>query len=343
MEPGAPARAARGRRGRRAQRRGDRRRGARARGPRGVLLSPGPKTPAEAGISVPLVRACAAARDPLPLFGVCLGHQAIGAAFGARDRAGRGPRPRARHRRACIAGAGCLAGLPSPFRAARYHSLVVEEASLPRELVVTARSREGEIMALRHRRASRRGRPVPPRELPDARGAAHPRALPRDAAASPPAPSPRWCADARAPAGVATGRTGRIRSAMEPFADRLDDAVARKRSPLCVGIDPRLDKIPADVRAAARRRPREGAPALRPRGPRPRRRARRLREAQHRVLRGVRPLGPLGLRRDRARRARARPARDRRREARRPRRDRRGVRAGAPRARAPTSRWTRSR
>lgn len=119
--------------------------------PRGVLLSPGPKTPAEAGISVPLVRACAAARDPLPLFGVCLGHQAIGSAFGARIvRAAVPVHGRATdvmHR-----GAGCLAGLPSPFRAARYHSLVVEEASLPSELVVTARSREGEIMAMRHRR-----------------------------------------------------------------------------------------------------------------------------------------------------------------------------------------------
>lgn len=119
--------------------------------PRGVLLSPGPKTPVEAGISVGLVRACAGARVPLPLFGVCLGHQSIGAAFGARIvRAAVPVHGRATdvtHR-----GAGCLVGLPSPFRAARYHSLVVEEASLPRDLVVTARSPEGEIMAMRHRR-----------------------------------------------------------------------------------------------------------------------------------------------------------------------------------------------
>ncbi len=119
--------------------------------PRGILLSPGPKTPAEAGISIGLVRACAASAERFPLFGVCLGHQAIGAAFGARIVRAAAPV----HGRATDVvhrGGGCLAGLPSPFRAARYHSLVVEEASLPRELVVTARSAEGEIMALRHRR-----------------------------------------------------------------------------------------------------------------------------------------------------------------------------------------------
>lgn len=119
--------------------------------PRGVLLSPGPKTPAEAGISIELVRACAASAERFPLFGVCLGHQAIGAAFGARIVRAAAPV----HGRATDVvhrGEGCLAGLPSPFRAARYHSLVVEEASLPRELAVTARSAEGEIMALRHRR-----------------------------------------------------------------------------------------------------------------------------------------------------------------------------------------------
>ncbi len=118
--------------------------------PRGVLLSPGPKTPHEAGISMGLVRACAEAREPLPLFGVCLGLQSLGAALGARIVRAVVPV----HGRATDVlhdGAGCLSGLPSPFRAARYHSLVVEEASLPRDLAVTARSPEGEIMALRHR------------------------------------------------------------------------------------------------------------------------------------------------------------------------------------------------
>jgi anthranilate synthase/aminodeoxychorismate synthase-like glutamine amidotransferase len=118
--------------------------------PAGVVVSPGPKTPREAGISVALVRACAAGTPPVPLLGVCLGHQAIGEAFGARTvRARRPVHGRAtsvRHR-----GDGWLAGLPSPFPAARYHSLVVAESSLPADLAVTARSAEGEVMAMRHR------------------------------------------------------------------------------------------------------------------------------------------------------------------------------------------------
>jgi anthranilate synthase component 2 len=126
--------------------------------PAGVVLSPGPRTPREAGVSIALVRACAAAaeaaiargRPPAPLLGVCLGHQAIGEAFGGRTvRARRPVHGRAtavRHR-----GEGWLRGLPSPFLAARYHSLVVDEARLPDALVVTARSEEGEVMAMRHR------------------------------------------------------------------------------------------------------------------------------------------------------------------------------------------------
>jgi anthranilate synthase component 2 len=117
--------------------------------PAAVVLSPGPRTPREAGISVPLVVACAALRPAVPLLGVCLGHQAIGEAFGARI--GRAVRPV--HGRATPVvhrGEGVLAGLPSPFDAARYHSLVVEPASMPESLVATAWSREGEVMALRH-------------------------------------------------------------------------------------------------------------------------------------------------------------------------------------------------
>jgi anthranilate synthase/aminodeoxychorismate synthase-like glutamine amidotransferase len=116
--------------------------------PAGIVLSPGPRTPSEAGISVPLVRA--AAREEVPLLGVCLGHQAIGEAFGGRTVRGRRPvHGRAtpvRHR-----GRGWLEGLPSPFLAARYHSLVVDDRTRPEVLEVTARSDDGEPMALRHK------------------------------------------------------------------------------------------------------------------------------------------------------------------------------------------------
>lgn len=118
--------------------------------PAGVVLSPGPLSPAEAGISVALVRACARATPPVPVFGVCLGHQAIGVAFGGR--VGRAVRPV--HGRATAVRStrrGLLAGLPRTFRAARYHSLVVDEASLPAALEVVARSPEGEVMAVAHR------------------------------------------------------------------------------------------------------------------------------------------------------------------------------------------------
>jgi para-aminobenzoate synthetase component II len=114
----------------------------------GVLLSPGPGTPADAGASIPLVHACAEAA--LPLFGVCLGHQAIGAAYGAPIvRA-----PELLHGKTSSVehtGAGVLAGLPSPFVATRYHSLAVNEADLPPEIEVTARTPSGVVMALRHR------------------------------------------------------------------------------------------------------------------------------------------------------------------------------------------------
>ena len=118
-----------------------------AAGPAGVVISPGPCAPAEAGISVAAVRACAEAG--VPLLGICLGHQAIGAAFGAQVI--RAPSPV--HGKAFPVahdGRGVLAGLPSPFQATRYHSLVVDEATLPRDLLVTARA-DGMLMAVRHR------------------------------------------------------------------------------------------------------------------------------------------------------------------------------------------------
>ena len=122
--------------------------GIRALRPRGLAVSPGPCTPDEAGVSLEAIRSLA---GELPILGVCLGHQAIGQAFGGRvvrnDRIVHGKSSPVLHR-----GEGVYAGLPSPFDAGRYHSLVVERASLPRDLRVTAWTREGEIMGLRHRR-----------------------------------------------------------------------------------------------------------------------------------------------------------------------------------------------
>lgn len=115
--------------------------------PTHVILSPGPCGPAEAGISVPLIRRFG---GRIPILGVCLGHQCIAAAHGGR--VGRARRPM--HGRASPIvhdGRGIFAGLPSPLRVTRYHSLIVEDEGLPEELEVTARSPEGEIMGLAHR------------------------------------------------------------------------------------------------------------------------------------------------------------------------------------------------
>ncbi|MEO9140140.1 MAG: aminodeoxychorismate/anthranilate synthase component II [Jatrophihabitans sp.] len=113
----------------------------------GVLISPGPGTPENAGQSMAFVTACA--ERALPLFGVCLGHQAIGAVFGAPVvRA-----PELLHGKTSDVvhdGTGVLAGLPVPFTATRYHSLVVAEDALPPEIVVTGRTPSGVVMALRH-------------------------------------------------------------------------------------------------------------------------------------------------------------------------------------------------
>jgi len=118
-----------------------------ASGAQAILISPGPGVPDEAGISLDLVAACAAAR--LPLLGVCLGHQAIGQSFG-------GTVARARqlmHGKTSLVshdGTGLFEGLPSPFTGTRYHSLIVEEADLPAKLIVNARSEDGTIMGFRH-------------------------------------------------------------------------------------------------------------------------------------------------------------------------------------------------
>jgi para-aminobenzoate synthetase component 2 len=113
----------------------------------GVLLSPGPGTPEQAGASIPLVRACAATATPL--LGVCLGHQAIGVAFGATvDRA-----PELLHGKTSVvhhSNAGVLHGLPDPFTATRYHSLTILPDTVPAELEVIAHTPGGVIMGVRH-------------------------------------------------------------------------------------------------------------------------------------------------------------------------------------------------
>ncbi len=114
----------------------------------GVLLSPGPGTPTDAGVTVPMVRAAAGAG--LPVLGVCLGHQAIAEAFGGV--VGRAPELlHGKTSQVVHEGRGVLAGLPSPFTATRYHSLAVEADTVPAELEVTGRTPSGIVMALRHR------------------------------------------------------------------------------------------------------------------------------------------------------------------------------------------------
>ncbi|MBI2518226.1 MAG: aminodeoxychorismate/anthranilate synthase component II [Opitutae bacterium] len=112
-----------------------------------VLISPGPCTPNEAGISLDIFRVFAGKK---PIFGVCLGHQAMGQYFGGKviraPRLMHGKMSPILHR-----GTDVFAGLPSPFTATRYHSLIVERVSLPDSLEITAETAEGEIMGLRHK------------------------------------------------------------------------------------------------------------------------------------------------------------------------------------------------
>ncbi|MDF2091265.1 aminodeoxychorismate/anthranilate synthase component II [Knoellia sp. 3-2P3] len=113
----------------------------------GVLVSPGPGTPAEAGVSMAMIEACAERSQPM--LGVCLGHQALGAVFGADVvRA-----PELLHGKTSQVfhdGTGVLEGLPSPFTATRYHSLTIDPPTLPDELVATGHTESGVIMAVRH-------------------------------------------------------------------------------------------------------------------------------------------------------------------------------------------------
>ena len=117
-------------------------------GPERIIISPGPCTPKEAGISVPLIQRFA---GKIPILGVCLGHQAIGAAFGGRvvraKKLMHGKTSEIKHDSKTI-----FRGLPQPFVATRYHSLIVDRKSLPRALEISAETDDGIIMGLRHRK-----------------------------------------------------------------------------------------------------------------------------------------------------------------------------------------------
>ena len=152
--------------------------------PEAIVLSPGPCTPDEAGICLPLI---AAAAGRVPVLGVCLGHQAIGQAFGGVVQ--RAPAPmHGKVGRVEHAGSDIFAGLPSPFEAARYHSLIVERTTMPPVLEATAWTPDGLVMGLRHRSlplfgvqfhpesiASEHGRDIVANFLAIARGANAPR------------------------------------------------------------------------------------------------------------------------------------------------------------------------
>ena len=121
--------------------------GIKAMNPRRIVVSPGPCTPNEAGISVPLIKEFA---GKLPILGVCLGHQSIGAAFGGNivraKRVMHGKTSTVTHNRQ-----DCFAEIPTPFTVVRYHSLVIDRETLPKELSITAESDDGEIMGVRHK------------------------------------------------------------------------------------------------------------------------------------------------------------------------------------------------
>lgn len=121
--------------------------GVAAKQPERIVVSPGPCTPNEAGISVPLIKEFA---GKVPILGVCLGHQSIGAAFGGNiiraQRVMHGKTSTITHNRQ-----DCFSGIPSPYTVVRYHSLVIERSSLPDVLSITAESDDGEIMGVRHK------------------------------------------------------------------------------------------------------------------------------------------------------------------------------------------------
>ncbi len=118
--------------------------------PQAIVVSPGPCSPTEAGISVELIRAVAALKNPMPLLGVCLGHQSIGQAFGGKvvraQTIMHGKTSQLSHTNQSV-----FKGLPNPFTVIRYHSLAIERQSLPAALQVTAQADDGEIMGVMHK------------------------------------------------------------------------------------------------------------------------------------------------------------------------------------------------
>ena len=134
--------------------------------PEAIVISPGPCAPKDAGASLDIVRRFS---GRLPLLGICLGHQCIGEAFGGRTVHARTPM----HGRACAVeheGKGLFAGLPTPFMAARYHSLVVGRASLPAALTINAKASDGTIQGLRHRDLPLHGVQFHPESIASAHG-----------------------------------------------------------------------------------------------------------------------------------------------------------------------------
>lgn len=136
-------------------------------GPKAIVLSPGPKAPEQAGICLPLTLAAFEAK--IPLFGVCLGHQTIGQAFGGQvvraPLAVHGKTDRMHHK-----DIGVFKGLPNPLTATRYHSLLVDRATLPDCLEVTAQTEDGLIMGLRHRHAPIEGVQFHPESIASEKG-----------------------------------------------------------------------------------------------------------------------------------------------------------------------------
>jgi para-aminobenzoate synthetase/4-amino-4-deoxychorismate lyase len=190
-------------------------------GAAGIVISPGPGTPADAAISVDVVRLCG---PVTPLLGICLGHQAIGVAYGARVIAA--PRPvHGRSSQVTHDGRGLLTGLPQRFPAARYHSLIVEERSLPPDLYVTARSRGGLLMGLRHASYGTEGLQFHPESVLTSHG---------DTIISNFARALRRAANARLPVGAASpghaGQSGR-QVTLAPVRGRSCAARPGQRAP----------------------------------------------------------------------------------------------------------------
>lgn len=170
--------------------------GVRALRPAAVVLSPGPCAPERAGCSLDLVRAL---HTELPMLGVCLGHQAIAAALGGRVVRAREP-VHGRASEVFHEGQGIFAGLPHPLRACRYHSLVVEEPTLPEDLEVTARTADGVVMALAHREFPVVGVQFHPESILTESGYELLAAFLRQAGLTVPAPIPTFAGELREPA-----------------------------------------------------------------------------------------------------------------------------------------------